>query len=286
MSISPDHLRAVALALPDAIESMHMGRPDFRVRGKIFATLSAEQGLAMAKLTPEQQEMLCAAEPSTFGPVPGSWGRRGATHIRLAKVDKKSLASALLMAWRNAAPRRVVRERDGEARTSMADAEGRHAGPRKASPRSKVRIRSARAEEAGPISGLIVRTVKETNSRDYEPAAIASLLAECSSLKVAQRMRERLVYVALIGGKLVGTVSLSSERVNSVFVDPTHQGRGIGTKMMDFIEEIARSQGRETLSLSSSLTALRFYRNRGYEGSERQIKHGVETVFVTKPLVA
>src|ERR1700730_2691263 len=108
MSMTPDHMRAIALALPEAVESAHMGHPDFRVRGKIFATLSPQRGLAMAKLTPEQQEVVCAAEPAIFAPVPGGWGRRGSTHIRLAAVDETTLARALMIAWRNVAPRRVV----------------------------------------------------------------------------------------------------------------------------------------------------------------------------------
>ena len=110
--MQPDRIRAMALALPEAVESAHMGRPDFRVRGKIFATLSVEQGLAMVKLTREQQELLCAAEPEIFSPVPGGWGRSGSTHLRYAAADEAVVASALRLAWRNVAPRRLTAEID------------------------------------------------------------------------------------------------------------------------------------------------------------------------------
>jgi hypothetical protein len=110
---TPDHVRAIALALPEAVEGEHMGHPDFRVGGKIFATLTPERGLAMAKLTLEQQELLCAAEPSIFVPVPGGWGKCGSTQIRLDKADEATLASALLTAFRNVTPKRLVASLDG-----------------------------------------------------------------------------------------------------------------------------------------------------------------------------
>ncbi|MFI5015911.1 MAG: GNAT family N-acetyltransferase [Hyphomicrobiales bacterium] len=283
--MTPDHMRVIALALPEAVESAHMGHPDFRVRGKIFATLSAERALAMAKLTREQQEMLCAAEPAIFAPVPGGWGQRGSTHIRLAAVDETTLASALLMAWRNVAPKRLVAEQGERAKMNAAGPTASRKGKRAPAPeRSRLVIRPARQDEAEAISRMIVRTLRQSNSRDYEPAAIETMALDFSPSEVAPLMRERLVFVAFIGAELVGTVSLSTGRVNSVFVDPSHQGRGIGARMMAFIEKLALQQGRESVSLTSSLTAVSFYRKLGYEGEERQLRHGVSTVLVTKPL--
>jgi GNAT superfamily N-acetyltransferase len=272
-----EEARRAALALPEVIESAHMGRPDFRVRGKIFATLSAERELAMAKLTPEQQEMVCAAEPAVFVPVPGGWGRRGSTHIRLEAADAGTLASAVLMAWRNVAPKRLVAQHGADA---LAIVDGQTP-----SPAMRLGIRLARADEAEPISRMIVRTLKESNSRDYGPAAIEAITLHFSPPEVARRMQERLVYVAFIEDALVGTVSLSPERVNAVFVDPAHQGHGIGAEMMAFVEEVTRRQGRKSLSLTSSLTAVNFYRKLGYAGEERQVRDGgVETILVTKAL--
>jgi hypothetical protein len=101
--------RRLALSLPEAAEGAHMGHPDFRVRNKIFATLGVpDAAWGMVKLTPEQQEVLIAAEPEAFRPAAGAWGRRGSTHVRLAAVDATTLRSALGMAWRNAAPKALA----------------------------------------------------------------------------------------------------------------------------------------------------------------------------------
>jgi len=83
-----------------------MGHPDFRVRGKIFATLFyPDESWGMVKLTPEQQEAFVSAEPAVFVPVKGGWGRRGATNVRLRPAKTPSLRVALATAWRNVAPR-------------------------------------------------------------------------------------------------------------------------------------------------------------------------------------
>jgi hypothetical protein len=107
-----DDFRSLALALPEAIEAAHMGHPDFRVRGKIFATLWPADELGMVKLTPEQQAQYVAAEPQVFVPVKGGWGRRGATNVRLGAATSDSVHSALLTAWRNVAPKRLVQDYD------------------------------------------------------------------------------------------------------------------------------------------------------------------------------
>ena len=99
----------LALSLPEATERAHMRHPDFRVRNKIFASLGAPNAdWGMVKLTPEQQEMLMAAEPGAFVPAAGAWGRRGYTTVRLAAADATALRSALTMAWRNTAPKALV----------------------------------------------------------------------------------------------------------------------------------------------------------------------------------
>ena len=101
-----DDFRRVALALPEVEESMHQGNPDFRVRGKIFATLGPrDDRLAVVKFTREQQEMLASAEPAIFAQIPGGWGRKGWTHVRLDAADEVTLRSALTTAWRNVAPK-------------------------------------------------------------------------------------------------------------------------------------------------------------------------------------
>jgi hypothetical protein len=114
MPETPATFRRLALSLPEASEAAHMGRPDFRVRNKIFASLGTpDDGWATVKLTPEQQGVLVAAEPAAFKPAAGAWGRRGWTHVSLADVGAATLKSALAMAWRNTAPKGLLTKHAG-----------------------------------------------------------------------------------------------------------------------------------------------------------------------------
>jgi hypothetical protein len=93
--------RRLALSLPGAEEGSHMGSADFRVGGRIFATLASQsQGYGNLMLTPEQQADFVAEQPDVFLPVAGGWGRNGATHIRLARASEDLLAGALRAAWK------------------------------------------------------------------------------------------------------------------------------------------------------------------------------------------
>lgn len=93
--------RRIALSLEGAEEGSHMGNPDFRVGGRIFATLAAaKQGYGNLMLTPEQQATFVAELPDVFLPIAGGWGRNGATHVRLATANEDLLAGALRTAWR------------------------------------------------------------------------------------------------------------------------------------------------------------------------------------------
>ena len=105
--MSGDLFRRLALGLPEAEEKSHFGKADFRVRNKIFAGFTAE-GSAYVKLTPEQQDMLCAAEPGHISPIKGGWGRQGWTLVNQTKADEALLKSVLLMAWKNVAPKRLA----------------------------------------------------------------------------------------------------------------------------------------------------------------------------------
>ncbi len=104
--MTQNDFRRIALSFPETSERAHMSHPDFRVRGKIFATMGyPDRTWAMVKLTPEQQEELVSAEPKVFAPVKGGWGRAGATAIRLKAAKKASLRVALAAAWCNRAPK-------------------------------------------------------------------------------------------------------------------------------------------------------------------------------------
>lgn len=96
-----DDFRRIALSLEGAEEGSHMGQPDFRVGGRIFATLAAaKQGYGNLMLTPEQQTTFVQELPEVFLPIHGGWGRNGATHIRLAAANEDVLAGALRTAWK------------------------------------------------------------------------------------------------------------------------------------------------------------------------------------------
>jgi hypothetical protein len=93
--------RRIALSLPGAEEGSHMGSADFRVGGRIFATLASQnKGYGNLMLTPQLQADFVAEQPDAFLPVAGGWGKTGATHIRLAKANEDLLAGALRTAWK------------------------------------------------------------------------------------------------------------------------------------------------------------------------------------------
>jgi hypothetical protein len=93
--------RRIALSFKGVEESSHMGAPDFRVGGRIFATLASQsQGYGNLMLTPEQQTAFVEELPDLFLPIAGGWGRMGMTHIRLSKAKEEVLAGALGAAWK------------------------------------------------------------------------------------------------------------------------------------------------------------------------------------------
>ena len=109
--------RRIALDLTDAVESAHMGHPDFRVNGRIFATIHPDPRYGMVKLTPEQQHRFVAEHPAIFMPENGAWGRQGCTKVALHAASSEVLGEALTLAWRNATSQagRPSRERKGRS---------------------------------------------------------------------------------------------------------------------------------------------------------------------------
>jgi hypothetical protein len=101
-------MKKIAMSMPEAEERSHFGQPDFRVRGKIFCTLAAEENRGTVKIDPELQSVLLAANPKGFSPAPGAWGKRGWTFVHLAHVTIKELRPLIVASWRATAPKRLV----------------------------------------------------------------------------------------------------------------------------------------------------------------------------------
>lgn len=106
MSVGAEGIRRLALALPGAVEADHHGIPSFRVGGKIFCTLRPAEGRMMVKLDPEDQHNLCQGRPDCTVPVPGYWGRKGATFVILEKAPEALVEELLRMAWGQVTPAR------------------------------------------------------------------------------------------------------------------------------------------------------------------------------------
>ena len=102
--------RQIALSLPEAEERKHFHLPDFRVKNKIFASLHEDKYLVMVKLNAIDQSVFCSFDKTIIYPVPGGWGKKGATFINLKKVKKEMLTDALTTAWKAVAPKPMVKK--------------------------------------------------------------------------------------------------------------------------------------------------------------------------------
>jgi hypothetical protein len=110
--MTPNEFRELALSFPEAIESAHMHHPDFRVGGRIFATLGyPDENSAMVKLSPDDQKEFVHTRPGIFTSAKGAWGRQGATNINLPAATISIVREALTAAWRNIAPKRLSKNR-------------------------------------------------------------------------------------------------------------------------------------------------------------------------------
>jgi hypothetical protein len=102
--VTPAEFRRMALSLPEAVEGSHMGHADFRVAGKIFATLGyPDEGFGVVMLSPQDQDLIVRDHPKTFAPVAGKWGASGSTTVALRGAGKRVVAAALEAAWRKRA---------------------------------------------------------------------------------------------------------------------------------------------------------------------------------------
>ncbi len=101
--MTPEKFRRIALDLPGAEERAHMNHPDFRVNGRVFATMGyPDKSRAMVKLPPEKQAEFVELEPAAFSPLNGAWGKQGCTSVILAKAGEEAAGAALTLAWQHA----------------------------------------------------------------------------------------------------------------------------------------------------------------------------------------
>jgi hypothetical protein len=103
--------RRMALALDGAIESAHMGHPDFRAHGRIFATIQHDPQWGALMLTPEQQKGFLRAHQESFKPAAGAWGAAGATLVHFGSLDEETLGEALTLAWQTAEAKAAAKKK-------------------------------------------------------------------------------------------------------------------------------------------------------------------------------
>jgi len=106
--LTQERFVALALGFPETREAGHFDVRDFRVRGKIFATLREKDGRAVLKLAPDQQQLLVETSGDQFAPIPGSWGQKGWTQVMLDRADEGAVRHAMTMAWRSVAPKSLL----------------------------------------------------------------------------------------------------------------------------------------------------------------------------------
>jgi len=115
--ITIEQARRMALALPGTEEKPHFHLTSFRVKNKIFSTIHADKNYMMVKLTPLDQSVFCSYNKEVIFPVPGGWGRAGATFINLKKVRKSMFIDALTTAWKTTAPPKLVEKYFGKEKS-------------------------------------------------------------------------------------------------------------------------------------------------------------------------
>ena len=109
--MTPNDFRRIALGMHGAVEGEHMAHPDFRANGRIFATIAPGATKGMVALTPDQQRQFMDADPRTFVPAAGAWGRGGATMVQFASADSETVGEAMTFAWQGAMNRPAAKRK-------------------------------------------------------------------------------------------------------------------------------------------------------------------------------
>jgi N-acetylglutamate synthase-like GNAT family acetyltransferase len=145
-------------------------------------------------------------------------------------------------------------------------------------------IRGAMQEDAAAISQVIVAALRESNARDYSAEIIEGVERNFSPGAVVRLIEQRQVFVAVVGGRVVGTAGLDGDTVRSVFVAPGYQGGGIGRLLMEAIEAEAVNSSVERLCVPSSITAEGFYSSLGFTKVRDEFHGGERTIVMVKRL--
>ncbi|UCF96626.1 MAG: GNAT family N-acetyltransferase [Spirochaetaceae bacterium] len=132
-------------------------------------------------------------------------------------------------------------------------------------------IRQIRERDLQRVSALIQNTLLVSNLADYDLEIIGNLTNSFSPQQLRVLARRRKIFIYEDQGAVFGTIGLEDGRVYNFFVSPDKQGSGVGSKLLDFVENQARIEGRRTITVDSSLTAVSFYRKKGYRRVGEQV---------------
>jgi GNAT superfamily N-acetyltransferase len=132
-----------------------------------------------------------------------------------------------------------------------------------------IQIRRFEPSDAEAVSNVIRTTMQISNAADYPMECLQPVIDYFSPAKVAQLSHERDCLVAAEEGEIIGTAALDGDELVTFFVDPQHQGRGIGSALLKEIEAIALDHSRRELKVDASLTGAAFYERHGYERTGR-----------------
>ncbi len=146
-------------------------------------------------------------------------------------------------------------------------------------------IRRMKKSDVIDVSNVICDALRYTNAQDYSEAVINRLCDIFSPENISEKMEGRTVFVALDDDEIIGTVSLEQNTVKTLFVSPNHQGKGVGSQLMNAVEASATKAGRVSLTLSSSLTAQSFYKKLGYEVQKSEFFGEEETILMQRKLL-
>jgi predicted N-acetyltransferase YhbS len=151
-----------------------------------------------------------------------------------------------------------------------------------------MRIRKFKKEDAKRVSDVIRKCLKEVVIKEYPKKVIISLCDFFKPSLIISNSKNRAIFVAVENGKVIGTASLKGDTVFTVFVDPKIHRQGVGSKLMDKVEESAKKKGYKTVKVPSSFGAFEFYKRRGYKKvkiNHVKVKSHAETIEMKKELV-